>query len=121
MEGVTTQFPAEHRTAGRARSVGSACDPGAGFAVEPHRDPPAARPTLPVAAFDLTYAQEGCFVVAANGQIGRLVNDEVATYEPRVAKDSVFSGICSLVPGRAVCSRSWKGTAPAASSYLRSR
>jgi N12 class adenine-specific DNA methylase len=78
----------EQLAAGLARIVSSARDRSAGFAVEPHHETPAERPTLPTAAFDITYAQEGCFVVAPNGQIGRLLNDEVAAYEPRVGKDN---------------------------------
>ena len=77
----------EQLAIGLAAIVSDARERDAGFAVQPHPDRPAPRPTAPSTSFEITYAQEGSFVTSANGQIGQLANDEVATYEPRVGKD----------------------------------
>jgi len=72
---------------GLARIAAEADERHLGFAVQPHHEPPNARPTAPSTSFEITYAQEGSFVASATGQIGQLANDEVASYEPRVGKD----------------------------------
>jgi N12 class adenine-specific DNA methylase len=77
----------EQLATGLAAIVSDARERGAGFAVQPHLDRPAPRPSAPSTSFEITYAQEGSFVTSANGQVGQLENDEVATYEPRVGKD----------------------------------
>ncbi len=77
----------EQLAIGLAAIVSDAHERDAAFAVQPHPDRPAPRPTAPSTSFEIAYAQEGSFVTSANGQIGQLANDEVATYEPRVGKD----------------------------------
>jgi N12 class adenine-specific DNA methylase len=72
---------------GLARIVTAARDRDLRFAVVCHDDAPPNRRTVPAAGFELTHGQDSSFVNGANGQIGRLVGDDVVVYEPRFAKD----------------------------------
>jgi N12 class adenine-specific DNA methylase/2-polyprenyl-3-methyl-5-hydroxy-6-metoxy-1,4-benzoquinol methylase len=44
--------------------------------------------TEPIAGYGITWAQEGSYVANRAGQVGQLVNGQVATHTPRVVKDT---------------------------------
>jgi len=77
----------EQLATGLASIVTAAGEDDLRFAVGPHLDAAAPRRTVPSSGFELTHGQEGSFVTGPNGQIGRLLGDEVVSYEPRFGKD----------------------------------
>lgn len=77
----------EQLATGLADLVTVARERDLGFAVAPHADPAPYRRTVPSAGFEITHGQDSSFVTGTNGQIGRLVGDDVVAYEPRFGKD----------------------------------
>lgn len=78
----------EQLATGLADLVTVARDRDLGFAVAPHADPAPHRRTVPSIGFEITHGQDSSFVNGTNGQVGRLVGDDVVAYEPRFDKDN---------------------------------
>ncbi len=74
--------------AGLDRIVDDATTHRLTFAVRPTSNTPAPTPAIASSAgYEIDHAQDGSFVTDTDGNLGRLADDEVTAYQPRVKKD----------------------------------